>query len=99
MGRHVGPFEVEFWWELSTLIVIMLLGHWLEMRLDRPGAGRSRALAELLPDDGRAGHTDGGIETVALASWSSATSFWSGPVAGCPPTAGSSRATPTSTNR
>ncbi|MDQ2965474.1 MAG: heavy metal translocating P-type ATPase, partial [Chloroflexota bacterium] len=25
-------FEVEIWWELATLITIMLLGHWLEMR-------------------------------------------------------------------
>src|ERR687897_675961 len=27
-----GAFDLEFWWELSLLIVIMLLGHWLEMR-------------------------------------------------------------------
>jgi hypothetical protein len=27
-----GVFELEFWWELALLIVIMLLGHWLEMR-------------------------------------------------------------------
>jgi len=27
----LGLFEVEIWWELSTLITIMLLGHWLEM--------------------------------------------------------------------
>src|SRR5699024_4884981 len=24
--------ELEFWWELALLIVIMLLGHWIEMR-------------------------------------------------------------------
>ena len=28
----LGWFEVEIWWELATLITIMLLGHWLEMR-------------------------------------------------------------------
>ena len=28
----LGYFEVEIWWELATLITIMLLGHWLEMR-------------------------------------------------------------------
>ena len=28
----LGLFEVEIWWELATLITIMLLGHWLEMR-------------------------------------------------------------------
>src|SRR5207237_5620497 len=25
-------FDVEIWWELATLITIMLLGHWLELR-------------------------------------------------------------------
>src|SRR5450759_1635229 len=28
----LGLFEVEIWWELASLITIMLLGHWLEMR-------------------------------------------------------------------
>jgi cation transport ATPase len=28
----LGLFDLEFWWELALLIVIMLLGHWLEMR-------------------------------------------------------------------
>src|SRR6184192_3768832 len=28
----LGLFDVEIWWELATLITIMLLGHWLEMR-------------------------------------------------------------------
>ena len=28
----LGLFEVEIWWELATLVTIMLLGHWLEMR-------------------------------------------------------------------
>src|SRR5262249_16684301 len=27
----LGLFQVEIWWELATLITIMLLGHWLEM--------------------------------------------------------------------
>ncbi|MGE0216833.1 MAG: heavy metal translocating P-type ATPase, partial [Mycolicibacterium sp.] len=33
-GASLGPLhhELEFWWELALLIVIMLLGHWLEMR-------------------------------------------------------------------
>jgi Cu2+-exporting ATPase len=29
---HLGGFDLDFWWELALLIVIMLLGHWLEMR-------------------------------------------------------------------
>jgi len=43
-------FEVEIWWELATLITIMLLGHWLEMRSIAQARGALAALAELLPD-------------------------------------------------
>jgi Cu2+-exporting ATPase len=43
-------FDIEIWWELSTLIVIMLLGHWLEMRSIAQARGALAALAELLPD-------------------------------------------------
>ena len=38
------------WWELSLLVVIMLLGHWLEMRAIGQAQGALAALAELLPD-------------------------------------------------
>ena len=43
-------FEVEVWWELATLITIMLLGHWLEMRAISQARGALNALAALLPD-------------------------------------------------
>ena len=46
----LGIFEVEIWWELATLITIMLLGHWLEMRSIAQAQGALSALAELLPD-------------------------------------------------
>lgn len=46
----IGAFEVEIWWELATLITIMLLGHWLEMRSIAQARGALSALAELLPD-------------------------------------------------
>ena len=46
----LGLFEVEIWWELTTLITIMLLGHWLEMRSIEQARGALAALAELLPD-------------------------------------------------
>jgi P-type Cu2+ transporter len=46
----LGYFEVEIWWELATLITIMLLGHWLEMRSIAQARGALAALAELLPD-------------------------------------------------
>jgi Cu2+-exporting ATPase len=59
-------FEVEIWWELATLITIMLLGHWLEMRSIAQARGALTALAELLPDSAER-VTDGGTETIALA--------------------------------
>ena len=33
-GASIGVLhhELDFWWELALLIVIMLLGHWIEMR-------------------------------------------------------------------
>jgi P-type Cu2+ transporter len=46
-----GAFNLEFWWELSLLIVIMLLGHWLEMRALGQASGALDALAALLPDE------------------------------------------------
>ncbi|HEX3265465.1 MAG TPA: heavy metal translocating P-type ATPase [Candidatus Limnocylindrales bacterium] len=46
----LGMFDVEIWWELATLITIMLLGHWLEMRSIAQARGALAALAELLPD-------------------------------------------------
>ena len=62
----LGLFEVEIWWELATLITIMLLGHWLEMRSIAQARGALAALAELLPDTAER-VTAGGSETVSLA--------------------------------
>src|SRR5467141_1848546 len=45
-----GLFEIDVWWELSSLITIMLLGHWLEMRAISQARGALNALAALLPD-------------------------------------------------
>jgi P-type Cu2+ transporter len=59
----LGFFEVEVWWELATLITVMSLGHWLEMRSIMQARGALSALAELLPDEAeRIG--DAGTETV-----------------------------------
>ncbi len=40
----------NLWWELSTLIAIMLLGHWIEMRAVQGAQGALKELAKLLPD-------------------------------------------------
>jgi Cu2+-exporting ATPase len=63
----LGYFEVEIWWELATLITIMLLGHWLEMRSIAQARGALAALAELLPDTAER-VINGGTETVPLAA-------------------------------
>jgi Cu2+-exporting ATPase len=46
-----GVFEIDVWWELSSLITIMVLGHWLEMRAISQARGALNALAALLPDN------------------------------------------------
>ncbi|HEY8588361.1 MAG TPA: heavy metal translocating P-type ATPase, partial [Naasia sp.] len=48
----IGDLELDFWWELALLIVIMLLGHWIEMRALGAASGALDALAALLPDVG-----------------------------------------------
>jgi Cu2+-exporting ATPase len=42
--------QMDFFWELATLIAIMLLGHWIEMRSIRQASGALNALAKLMPD-------------------------------------------------
>ena len=42
---------MDFWWELATLVTIMLLGHWLEMRAVQSAQGALGELAKLLPDE------------------------------------------------
>lgn len=42
---------MDFWWELATLITIMLLGHWLEMASVMNAQGALNELAKLLPDE------------------------------------------------
>ena len=44
----LGLFEIDVWWELATLITVMSLGHWLEMRSIAQAQGALKALAELL---------------------------------------------------
>jgi len=62
----LGLFDLEFWWELALLIVIMLLGHWLEMRALGQASGALDALAALLPDQAERVAGDR-VETVGVA--------------------------------
>src|SRR5690625_4975355 len=57
---------LEFWWELALLIVIMLLGHWVEMRSLARTTSALDSLAALLPDEAERVE-DGEIVQVAAA--------------------------------
>src|ERR1700680_4502528 len=66
LAGTLGIFEIEVWWELASLITIMLLGHWLEMRAISQARGALNALAALLPDT--AERVNGAeVQTVPLA--------------------------------
>ncbi len=56
-----------FFWELVTLIDIMLLGHWLEMRSVRQASGALDALAKLMPDTAERERPDGSTEEVPVS--------------------------------
>ena len=57
-----------FFWELVTLIDIMLLGHWLEMRSVRQASGALDELARLMPDTAERIGEDGSTQTVPAAA-------------------------------
>ena len=59
--------DLEFWWELASLIVIMLLGHWQEMRAIGQAQGALAALAELIPDEAERIDDSGETQTVPIA--------------------------------
>ena len=48
---HVLDHELNFWWELALLVVIMLLGHWIEMRSLAQTTSALDSLAALLPEE------------------------------------------------
>src|SRR3981189_1117469 len=66
LGASLGllPHNLAFWWDLALLIVIMLLGHWIEMRSLAQATSALDSLAALLPDEAER-VTDDGTETGA----------------------------------
>jgi P-type Cu2+ transporter len=58
------PGQSDFFWELVTLIDIMLLGHWIEMRSIRQASGALNALAKLMPDTAERIEKDGSTVSV-----------------------------------
>ena len=59
------PGRAAFFWELVTLIDVMLLGHWIEMRSVRRASSALDELAQLMPDTAER-ITDGDIEEVPV---------------------------------
>jgi len=66
LAATFGFFRIDVWWEVATLITIMLLGHWLEMKAIAQARGALDALAALLPDSAER-ITESGVEKVPLA--------------------------------
>ncbi|WP_434533547.1 copper-translocating P-type ATPase [Apilactobacillus kunkeei] len=62
----VTPKVNDFFWELSTLIVIMLLGHWIEMNSVMNAGSALNKLAELLPDNAHLFQSDGQTKDVSV---------------------------------
>src|SRR5690606_23173588 len=64
---ELGLIRAEaLWWELATLVTVMLLGHWIEMRSISQASGALQELARLLPDTATR-LTAGGEEEVPVA--------------------------------
>jgi Cu2+-exporting ATPase len=64
-GSSIGllDHELDFWWELALLIVIMLLGHWIEMRSLAQTTSALDSLAALLPDEAERVENDGAVSS------------------------------------
>jgi P-type Cu2+ transporter len=60
-----GLKGMDFFWELATLIDIMLLGHWLEMRSQMTASRALESLVALLPSDVHV-ERDGGVVDIDL---------------------------------
>jgi Cu2+-exporting ATPase len=66
MATSLDAFDLDFWWELSLLVTIMLLGHWQEMKALGQAQDALAALAALLPDEAERVGSDGSVEAVTL---------------------------------
>ncbi len=67
LASTIFRLEASFYWELVTLVDVMLLGHWIEMRSVRQASGALDELSKLLPDTAER-ITDGdAVETVKIS--------------------------------
>lgn len=65
---HVTPVVTDFFWELATLIDIMLLGHWIEMNTVMNAGSAVDALGKLLPQVAHVQDAAGHVTDVRLAN-------------------------------
>nr|WP_231554258.1 copper-translocating P-type ATPase [Halobellus rufus] len=70
LASVVFPTQSAFFWELVTLIDIMLLGHWIEMRSVRRASSAVDELAKLMPDTAERITDDGDTEEVPVSELS-----------------------------
>ncbi|MDV3123771.1 heavy metal translocating P-type ATPase [Mycobacterium sp. 21AC1] len=70
LGASLGLLhhQLDFWWELALLVVIMLLGHWIEMRSLAQTTSALDSLAALLPDEAERVDDDGGTERIVTVA-------------------------------
>jgi Cu2+-exporting ATPase len=78
------PGQSDFFWELVTLIDIMLLGHWIEMHSIRQASGALNALAKLMPDTAERINKDGSSESVPVSQLNTGDTVLVRPGAGIP---------------
>jgi Cu2+-exporting ATPase len=64
LASSLGWGDLNFWWELAAMMVVMLLGHWQEMKAIGEAQGALAALAELLSDTAER-VTNDGVEEVS----------------------------------
>jgi len=64
----LGVAGMSLWWELATLVTIMLLGHWIEMRSIVQARGALHQLARLLPSVAHREAADGTTEDLPLSA-------------------------------
>ena len=67
LAALIFSIGTTFFWELVTLIDIMLLGHWIEMRSIRQASGALNALAKLMPDTAELIKSDGEVINVPVS--------------------------------
>lgn len=68
IARYVtGEHVMDFFFEFSSLVLIMLLGHWIEMKAVGEAGDAQKALAELVPKDAHVVLEDDSIETRPVA--------------------------------